>query len=317
MASLLVTSPHESDGKTAIASGLLALFGEAGLSHYARIADQRPHADAVFVKSAFGLIPTADEMTRTARAPVETFAPHARDAVVIESDANAGLGIPSIIVATFRGSQTVRDIQALINDLEVRPIGVILNAAPLAQQRTIERLVLPEVHALGVPLLGILPETRALRGATAHELAVFLEADVLAAEQALSNVIESYMIGAMSHQGASSISYFNRFENKCVVTGGNRIDTHMGALATPCRALVMTGGFDPDPVVIEHAEGEDVPILKVWPDTETTIEKIGQFMRETRFHQAFKVPLIADLLRTHVDLAPIEAALGLSVVSRA
>lgn len=317
MASILVTSPHPADGKTTIASGLLSVFARSGLNHYARISEDRPRVDAVFMQSAFGLDTSADDITRTSRTPIESFAPFGRDALVVESDAGTGTGIPSIIVATFRGSQTVPDIRALLDSLDVRPIGVILNAAPIAQQRTIERLVVPELRALGVPLLGILPETRALRGAAASELAAFLDAEILAAEHALDNVIESYMVGAMSHQGASSISYFNRFDNKCVVTGGNRIDTHMGALGTPCRALVMTGGYDPDPVVIERAEGEDVPILKVFPDTADTMEHIGQFMLGSRFHHDFKVPVIADLLRRYVDLAPIEAGLGLMVAGHA
>ena len=316
MGALLVTSPHVADGKTAIASGLLSLFSQSGLINYARIVSERPHADAVFMKSAFGLAHTADDMSRTEKTPIEAFSPFGREPMIVESDGSAGTTFPSLIVSTFHGSETVADIQALIDGLEAQPIGVILNGAPMEQKRTIERLFLPEFKALGVPLLGILPESRALRGGTASDLAAFLEAEILAAEHALGNVIESYMVGAMSHQGASSISYFNRFENKCVVTGGNRIDTHMGALGTPCRALVMTGGYDPDPVVIERAEGEDVPILKVWPDTAATMENIGLFMRGMRFHQEFKVPIIADLLRAHVDLAPIEAALGITVAGR-
>ena len=138
---------------------------------------------------------------------------------------------------------------------------------------------------------------------------------MIAGRDYLDNMIESYMIGAMSHIGNSAVPYFERFQNKAVVTGGNRIDVHMAALGTPCQAIVLTAGFDPDPVVVERAEAEGCPLIQVGDETPAVMDRIGAFLRAVRFRHAGKVPLAADLLRQHVDLSPIEAALGLSAVA--
>lgn len=218
-----------------------------------------------------------------------------------------GEGSPQLVVAAYRGDQTLDGVAGT-------PIGVILNQVPTPAGRIVEREIRPALQARGIPLLGVIPEERALRSARVGDLAEFLGGEVIAGHDSLDNEFQSLMIGAMSHQGATTVPYFMRMEKKIVVTGGDRIDIHMGALRTPTQAIVATGGYAPDPVVIERAEAENVPIVAVLPETPEIVERVGQFFEQSRFRET-NAAAMADLIRQHVDLAPIRSALGQQAVT--
>lgn len=223
---------------------------------------------------------------------------------LLGQDVREGEGSPRVVVAAYRGERTAERLKAVTG-----AVGVILNMVPIAQNRYVERELKPAVEASGLRVLGQLPEDRSLRGSAVSGLAEYLHANVVAGNDFLDNEFQSVMIGAMSHQHATTLPYFQRMDKKIVVTGGDRIDIHMGALGTPTAALVLTGGYHPDPVVVERAEAENVPILEVLPETPDTLEQIGRFLNQLRFVDS-NAGVVADLLRQHVDLEPIRAALG-------
>jgi hypothetical protein len=302
MPALYVCSPQPGDGKTTVAAALLSLLGSRAPS-YVRIGDANPHRDAQLIKAAFGPAATAEQMSLAPGVPVgnaiaETELPPANGTV--------------LVVAAYRGDRTVDEVRACAG---ANSVGVIVTQVPTAQRRVVEREIAPAFEAAGPRLLGVLPETRALRGHTVAEVAATLDGDVRTAPDRLDNVIESYMIGAMSHLGASGVPYFERMQNKAVVTGGDRIDIHNAALSTPCQALILTGGFEPDPVMVERSEAEGCPMVIVAGETPEVMDRIGQFLRTIRFRRPEQVAIAADLLRNHVDLGPIESALGLAAAT--
>jgi BioD-like phosphotransacetylase family protein len=280
MSGLHVTSPGPGDGKTAVACALLRVFGLRG---YERDGGA-DHPDHRFV--------------------AQHFAP--ADAPAITEGETPRPGRASLAVVAYRGDATAEGLREVA--WRNRPIGAILNAVPDAQRRFVEREVRPAIEELGVPVLGVLPEERALRAASVGELAAFLGGVVMTAPDALGNLVENYMVGAMSH--VSGLPYFNRKTNKAVVTGGDRLDVIMAALGTPCRCIIATGGVDPDPVLIERAEAEEVPIVQVAEDAVTTLDRIGVFLRGVRFHHEGKVEPFVELFRRNVELAALERALG-------
>lgn len=284
MSRLHITSPGSAEGKTAVVVALARLFG---LASYER-SGGADHPDARFV-AALGTV---------------------RDGVaLIEGEAPATSMEPSLAVVGYRGDATIERLRELTQ--RSQPIGVILNAVPDAQRRFVERELSP---SLGVPILGTVPEERALRAATVAELVDFLGATVLTAPHALDNLIENYMLGAMSH--VSGLPYFNRKANKAVVTGGDRIDVVMAALGTPCRCIVATGGVAPDPVVLERAEADDVPIIAVGEDAVATLDRISAFLRDVRFRHQAKIEPFVELFKRNVDLPALERAIGVSAAAR-
>ena len=287
MSGLHVTSPGPGEGKTAVAAALVRLFGPRGYEREGG-AD---HPDQRFMAEH---TPAADEPA-------------------LSEGESPRTGRPSLAVVAYRGDATAETLREIVR--RDRPIGAILNAVPDAQRRLVEREIVPVLAELGVPLLGILPETRALRAASVGELAAFLDGTVMTAPDALGNLVENYMLGAMSH--VSGLPYFNRKENKAVVTGGDRLDVIMSALGTPCRCIIATGGFDPDPVLLERAQAEEVPIVKVGEDAVVTLDRIATFLRGVRFHHEAKIEPFVELFRRHVDLGALERALGSSAAVHA
>lgn len=213
-----------------------------------------------------------------------------------------GDGTPRLVVAAYRGDRT---LEGLPNGA----IGVILNQVPTAGGRVVERLLRPQLETAGPKLLGAIPEVGALRAARVGDLAEFLGGEVVAGRAFLDNEFQSVMIGAMSHQGSTALPYFLRMEKKVVVTGGDRIDVHLGALGTPTQALVATGGYAPDPVVVERAEAEGTPIIVVLPETPDVVDRIGVFLEQARFRETDTATML-ELVKQHVDLGPISSVLG-------
>jgi len=218
-----------------------------------------------------------------------------------------GEGTPRLIVASYRGEKT-------LDGVTLGSVGVILNQVPTAGGRRVERELRPALEAAGHKLLGSIPEEPALRSAKVADLVAFLGGEVVAGHDFLDNEFQSIMVGAMSHQGGTTLPYFMRMDKKVVVTGGDRIDIHMGALGTPTQAIVATGGYAPDPVVIERAEAEGTPIIAVLPETPEIVDRVGTFLENARF-DAGKTGILTELVKQHVDLAPIRAALGLQAAA--
>jgi BioD-like phosphotransacetylase family protein len=218
-----------------------------------------------------------------------------------------GDGTPRLVVLSYRGEKT-------LDGLTVDSVGVILNQVPTAGGRRVEREIRPALEAAGHKLLGSIPEESGLRAARVGDLVEYLGGEVVAGHDFLDNEFQSIMVGAMSHQGGTTLPYFMRMEKKVVVTGGDRIDIHLGALGTPTQAIIATAGVAPDPVVVERAEAEGTPIISVLAETPEIVDKIGKFLEDTRFGPS-KAAAMAELVRQHVDLAPIRAALGLQATA--
>jgi hypothetical protein len=290
---LRIVAPAAAAGKTAIATAILALLGQGGRLSYRRDGGA-DHADGRFAREVLGIAESAGSG-------------------LVESDAVDDGVDATLAVVPFDGAGTLAAATGLSSSLGSRLLGIVLNAVPAEQMPRLKRDLLPALTEAGIAVLGVIPEVRLLRAGSVREVGGFLEADVLRGVDALDRLVETYVIGAMSHLGASSLAYFQHYPNKAVVTGGNRIDTQLGALATDCRCLILTGGFDPDPVVLERAESQDVSLLRVGAETPEIMERIGAFSRTVRFRHAEKVAAIVEVAASRLDLPTIARALGVPV----
>jgi BioD-like phosphotransacetylase family protein len=176
---------------------------------------------------------------------------------------------------------------------------VIINAVPEKGLRYVRQRVGPALAAAGLPLVGVIPQDRALLGMSVGDLARALNADVLCAADNLDQPVEAVMIAAMADEGAES--YFRRVARKAVVAGGDRPDVHLPALATDTSCIVLTEGKDPDPTVLETAADQGVPLLKVGPSTLETLDHISDALRRARFRQRFKLARAVALVQEHVS----------------
>jgi BioD-like phosphotransacetylase family protein len=188
-------------------------------------------------------------------------------------------------------------------------LGAVVNRVPAHRMDFVRNEVKPFVERRNVPVFAVLPRQRVLLSVSVSELAEKLGGEVLSSHDAVEELVENLMVGAMSVD--SALTYFRRKPNKAVITGGDRPDIQLAALETSTRCLILTGNIRPSPLIVGRAEEAGVPIILTRHDTMSAVETIETFFGKTRFHQEKKVESFESLLNEHIDFEMIYASLGL------
>ncbi|MBC7106242.1 MAG: hypothetical protein H5T97_09900, partial [Firmicutes bacterium] len=100
----------------------------------------------------------------------------------------------------------------------------------------------------------------------------------------------------------SALGYFRRAANKAVVTGGDRAEIALAALETSTSVLILTGGLYPDVRVVARAEERGVPVILVYYDTFTTVEKMGTVARHLRPEDRNAIAIARENVARYCDL---------------
>jgi hypothetical protein len=152
-----------------------------------------------------------------------------------------------------------------------RLIGMVINGTPPQMVPSLQERLKPFVEFYGLPFYGILARDKVLRSITVAELCEALNGEVLCGHEGLDEMVETYMVGAMS--GPAALRHFRRKANKAVITGGDRGDIHLAALETSTRCLILTGNLRPNVRVLGKAAEQGIPLILVRGDTLATIER--------------------------------------------
>jgi BioD-like phosphotransacetylase family protein len=194
--------------------------------------------------------------------------------------------------------------------LEDRLIGVILNLVPPREQDRIWDDVVPCLESHGATVLGLLPRDPILHSVSVKELAEATAGELLCGESAAHELVENFVVGAMGVDRA--LRYFRRTPRKCVITGGDRSDIQLAALETPTRCLILTGEQRPRHTVLARAQELGVPVVLVSGDTLSTVETIERLLGRLRVREPRKIEHAVEQFEAHLDLAKLDAALGLT-----
>ena len=224
-----------------------------------------------------------------------TFLSRDQDLVVMEGlgrtfDGHAlGLSAPQVAELTDAAVMVVvgyrpdLDLDSMLHAKQLfgdRLIGITINGAPNRLVESISVRLTPFMERNSLKLFGIAPRDRVLRSITVGDLAEKLGGEVLCGESCLDELIETYILGAMS--GDAAFRFFQRKANKAVITGGDRSDVIMAALRTSTKALVLTGNLRPAVKVLSAAADRQVPIIMVKEDTLTVTEKVERAIGQVR-----------------------------------
>jgi BioD-like phosphotransacetylase family protein len=240
-----------------------------------------------------------------------------KDVLVLEGPCSFGIGScmeinpialskklnsPILIVSRFEDDRTIDQvtwISRIIQKFGRTSIGLILNRIPREDIERVRRFALPVLSKCGVELLGIVPENLELMAPTVREICNTTKCEVLTAEDQLDNLIEDFLVGAMSPE--SSLSYFRRSFRKAVITGGDRTDVQLAALETQLSALILTGNLYPDARVLARAEELSVPVLLAPWDTYSTVRRISSLTGRINPQDERKISLAKTLISQHVE----------------
>jgi BioD-like phosphotransacetylase family protein len=187
--------------------------------------------------------------------------------------------------------------------------GVVINRVPADAMEFVTSRAIPFLESKGIPVFGVLPETRSLEALTTQELCNVLDAELLTESYNPEALIESLMVGAMTAD--SALHRFRKQTNKAVITGGDRSDIQLAALETSTAALVLTGNLHPSPLVIKQAEDLGVAVFLVPGSTIETIESIESIFGKTRMGQLTKLQKFESLVQQYIDLDKLYEAFGL------
>jgi hypothetical protein len=222
------------------------------------------------------------------------------------------LGARALVVVPYVDTlQIIDDLLAARLSIGEPMMGAVINSVFQQRMAYAGEKVKPFLEARGVPVFATLPRERLLLSVSVGELLEGLGGETLCCEDALDELVENLMVGAMSVE--SALTYFRRASGKAVITGGDRVDIQLAALETSTRCLILTGNIRPDPLIIGLATERHVPIILTGYDTLNAIQTIENFFGKTRFQQQKKVEYFEALLDKWMDFGALTKSLGLSV----
>jgi BioD-like phosphotransacetylase family protein len=172
----------------------------------------------------------------------------------------------------------------------------VATAVAAANREAAARLLIER----GLPCLGALPEDRALASPTLDEVARALDAEYLVAASDPDEVIDHFMIGSIASDPGQR--YFACLERKAVITRFDKTDLLLAALNTPLACLILTGGRQPSPYVLDRVRTEKAAVLLTSSDTVSAMPTLEELFGATRFRGWRKIERIGALLEEFLEL---------------
>jgi hypothetical protein len=151
--------------------------------------------------------------------------------------------------------------------------------------------------------LALLPEDRMLAAPSVSEIGTTLSARILYPGGNEREVVEDILIAPVYADPARPL--FRRFASKAILAPFNKTDLHLAAIETNAACLVITGGKEPSPYVIDRAQGEATTILLSEQDTPGTVASLADAWSQTRFRGERKADAAFALMEGHLDFASL------------
>jgi BioD-like phosphotransacetylase family protein len=114
--------------------------------------------------------------------------------------------------------------------------------------------------------------------------------------------VENVLIGPISHDATDS-SYFDKFTNKLIVTRSEKVDLVLGAMAGDTTCVLLTGGNEPSPYIIDRLTGSPETTLAITNySTNEAMEKIGSIIGMQQIATSNKVNEIIKLFQDSANI---------------
>jgi hypothetical protein len=211
----------------------------------------------------------------------------AADAKALAAKANVVVEAPAGDVAAIAG-----ELGAHVIDVR----GPSSAATAGAAGAIVTRVPAPDAGKFaGDGMLAVLAEDRTLAAPSVADIAAALKGKWLI-ESSAPGAIGRVMIGTVASDAASP--YFGARDRKCVVTRYDKTDIQLAALLTDMELLVLTGGGQPSPYLIDRVSGtrDDVSVLLAEASTVDAMRSIEGLFGRSRFEGEGKLERAVQLL---------------------
>jgi BioD-like phosphotransacetylase family protein len=214
---------------------------------------------------------------------------------VVELDAGATPeNGPAVVV--FRGVPTAED-KALASSLGDNLVGTIATGVVRDAVEDIAR----ELTNGGFRPIALIPEDRVLAAPSVGEIRDALQARVLYDGDNAGETVEDILVAPVYADPARP--HLRRFASKAVLAPFNKTDLHLAIIDTNAACLVITGGRDPSPYVLDRAQHDATTILLAPHQTPETIAALSDVWLTSRFRGERKAAAVRDALAGRVDFA--------------
>ena len=212
-----------------------------------------------------------------------------------------------VLVVGFRGRLSSATFLADIGHLRDRLSGVAVNGVTSYRARETAQGFMAELAAAGIPVLGAIPEDRAMLAVTVEQVADHLGGAWVQEPENTGSLIERFLIGGNILD--SGATYYGRYANQAVIVRTERPDIQLASLMEDTTCLVLTGRGDPTEYIKAEAMQRSVPLIRVEQDTIPTAESLAGLLDKATAHSTAKANRFADLLHHHLDTAALDALL--------
>jgi hypothetical protein len=288
---LQIVSGQPASGKSTVLAALAQGFARAGRrvrieragSGEAAIADAETFSDMLFAASS-------------GRPIADVPAANANEVVLIELDGATQplANVPALVA--IRGEPTDAD-KALANALGERLVGTIGVGVEPENIEAVAR----DLTNSGLRPLALVPEDVTLSSPSVSEISNTLGATVLHAAESMNDVVEDVLIGPVYADPARPL--FHRYAQKAILAPFNKTDLHLAAIESNAACLVITGGHDPSPYVVDRAHHGNTTLLLSAKDTPGTVASLSPVWTSSRFRGEAKANAAYALLEPRLDFA--------------
>jgi BioD-like phosphotransacetylase family protein len=178
-------------------------------------------------------------------------------------------------------------------------VGVVFNAVPLAKINAIKTKAIPYLKNEDIPVLGIVPEDRALDAVSLEEIRDSLQGELITRKDKLDNMVERFCMGVANVE--SSLALFRKEKCQAVVTSGDRSDIQLAALEMPLKCLILTDKLYPSDIILSRAEELKVPVLVVPHDIIRTMNKLNALTKHVGLATPSKVKGAIRAVASHIN----------------
>jgi len=298
MPTLQILASKPLSGKTTVAVALAQGFARDG-------------ARVRLVRAGSGSAAEADATTfasylfaSSPGAPVPQAAPAAaNETLIVELDAGATPIANTPAVIALRGAPSDAD-KALASSLGDRLIGTIAVAVNPSGIEAAAR----DVTNAGLRPLAMLAEDRILSAPSVSEIGATLNAEVLFTAENDDEVVEEVLIAPVYADPARP--HFHRFDSKAILSPFNKTDLHLAAIEAQAACLVITGGKQPSPYIMDRAHHGRTTLFLSAHDTPGTVNALADMWTSTRFRGEGKAEAVSKLLEGKLDFAALARKLS-------
>jgi len=183
-------------------------------------------------------------------------------------------------------------------------LGVIINKVPQSQLQRVKEEADGKYGTVGIKVLGVIPENRAILSITVGELADYIKGKIINNTDKSGELVENYMLGAMVVD--SGLEYFGRKKNKAAVVRHDRLDMQLAALETQTGCLVLSGSHEtPFYNVLNKAESRGIPIITTETGVNDIVTSIEEALTKTGLKQEKKLAKLAEIVGKNLDMKAV------------